>query len=141
METEDERMNAGELSQAVSLLLERESSREKQQRRSARKQRSRRRREMEASISRLAQSVEVIKWCIVGITTAMVLSFVILIFVVVRVKGELEKVNGEVQRIQRQVEAIREKIHNPLETLGATLGGRLQDKLGDRLSGEDEANE
>lgn len=141
METEEKPMSTLELSQAVGLLLEREEARKRRQRLNAHKRIRRRRKAMESSISQLAYSIEVIKWCIVGITSVMVLSLVILIFVVLGVKGELEKVNVEVQRIQREAEVIREKIRHPLETLGGTLGRRLEGNLGDFLGGDEELEE
>jgi hypothetical protein len=141
METEDKPMNTKELSQAVSLLLEREEARDQQQRRRARKRIRRRREAIESGVSQLAYSIEVIKWCIVGITTVMILSLVILIFVVLGVKGELVKVNVEVQRIQREAEIIRDKIRHPLESLGATMGRRLEGNLGDNLGGEEKSAE
>lgn len=141
MENEEKTMNTKELTHAVGLLLERQESRDQQQRLRARKRIRRRRKEMEASVSQLAYSIEVIKWCIVGITTVMVLSLIILIFVVLGVKDEVEKVNTEVQRIQREAEAIRDKIRHPLETLGATMGRRLEGSLGDYLGSDEPAEE
>ena len=141
METEEKPMNTKELTQAVSRLLEREDTRDQQQRRRTRKRIRRRRDAIESGVSQLAYSIEVIKWCIASITTVMILSLVILIFVVLGIKGELEKVNVEVQRIQREAEGIREKIRHPLETLGGTLGRRLEGNLGDFLGGAEETKE
>lgn len=141
MESEEKSMDTNELTQAVSLLLEREETRDQQQRRNAQRRIRRRRKAMESSVSQLAYSIEVIKWCIVGITTVMMLSLVILIFVVVGVKGELEKVTVEVQRIQHEAEAIRDKIRHPLESLGATMGRRLEGNLGDYFGGEEKLAE
>ena len=133
MENEDKTMNTEELTHAVSLLLEREESRERQERLRSQGRIRKRRKEMEARISQLAYSIEVIKWCIVGITTVMFLFLVILVYTVIGVKSEIEKVNVEVQRIQREAEAIRDKIRHPLETLGATMGRRLEGKIGSYL--------
>ena len=63
MENDAKPMSTKELTQAVSLLLEREESRIAQQRRKQRRRVRRRREETRASISQLTQSIETIKVC------------------------------------------------------------------------------
>ena len=136
MESETKAMNTKELTQAVSLLLAREEAREKKQRRRARQHVRHRRAEMEAAIAKLTHSIEVIKWCIVLITTVMVVSLVIVILVVMEVEREAERIKAEVQHIQREAEMIRDKIRHPLQTIGGTLGRQAEDKISELLGGE-----
>lgn len=136
MENQEKTMSTEELTHAVGLLLERQESHDRQQRRRSQQRVRRRRKQMQASISRLAYSIEVIKWCVVGITTVMVLSLLVIILVVYQVKGEVEKVTVEVERIQREAEAIRDKIRHPLENLGATMGRRLEGSIGEYIGGD-----
>ncbi len=136
MKNQEKTMTTEELMQAVGLLIERQESLDRQQRRRAQLRLRRRREQTQASISKLAYSIEVIKWCVVGITTVMVLSLLVIILVVNQVKGEVEKVTIEVERIQHEAEAIRDKIRHPLETLGATMGRRLEGSIGEYIGGD-----
>jgi hypothetical protein len=138
MENESKTMNTKELSEAVCRLLDREEAQEQKQRRRARRRVRRRRKEMEMSVSQLAHSIEVIKWCIVGITVVMIISLVILIAVVVEIHSEAERIKVEVQKIQREAEGIRDKIRHPLESLGSTMGRRLEGNVRDYLGIEEE---
>lgn len=52
----------------------------------------RRRKETEESVAKLAQSIEVMKWCIVGITTVMALSLMILVAVVWEIGNEAQRI-------------------------------------------------
>jgi hypothetical protein len=135
MESKTKSMNTNELTQAVSHLLEQEEARAAQERRRIRRHARQRREIMEASITKLSQSIEVIKWCIIGITSVMAISLIIVILVVMEVEREAERIKGEVQGIQREAEMIREKIRHPLETLGGSLGRRLEGNIGELMDG------
>lgn len=144
MEHETKPMNTKELSAAVTLLLEREETRLDEERRRKRRRVRRRREEMQASISQLTKSIEVIKWCIVGIASVMAASLLILVLVVwqigneaQRIKGEVEQIKGEAEMIVRQIQIeadlIRDKIQHPLRTIGGAIGGQLESKIGNVL--------
>ena len=149
MENETKPMSTKELTQAVSLLLEREETRIAQQRRKNRRRVRRRREETQHSISQLTQSIETIKRFVIGIATVMALALVILIAVVwqigneaQRIQGEVEQIKGEAETIVRQIgheaDMIRDKIQNPLRSIGGALGGQLDQKLGSALGIETE---
>ena len=140
MENAAKTMSTKELSQAVNLLVEREEARTQQQRLRTRRKIRRRRAQMEASVAHLTHSIEVIKWCIVGITTVMAVSLIILILVVMEVEREADRIKGEVQKIQREAELIRDKIRHPLETIGAGLGRRLEGNIGGFLGTDDRSD-
>ena len=144
MENESKTMNTKELTHAVSLLLEREERRDAQQRRKQRRRVRRRRDEMRESIARLSHSIEVIKWCIVIITSVMATAIVILVVVVwqigneaERIKGEVQQIKGEataiVKQIEHEADMIRDKIQNPMRTIGEALGKQLDKKVGSVL--------
>ena len=133
MDNEAKPMSTKELTQAVHVLLEREEARDAQQRRRRRRRLRDRRDEMQASMDQLSHSIEVIKWCIVGIATSIVIALFVLIFVVIgiqreaeRIKGEVQQIRGEaetiVQEIEREANAIRDKLQNPMRALGGALG-------------------
>ena len=111
---------------AAELLLQREEERERiKQERAERRRRKRRRkrlREERESIKRMHRSIEVIKWCIVAICSVWVVSFVISIFVLVRVHSRVVEIEGQVKRIQYVME-------HPFENVGARLGGDLDKRL------------
>lgn len=141
-----------ELTQALNTLLEREEQRESKLRENRRRRIRRRRKETEESVKKLAHSIEVIKWCIVGITTVMALSLMILVAVVweigneaQRIKAEVEEVKGEaeaiVTQVQHEADLIRDKLRHPFETLGGTLGGSLGRQIENAVLGADSAGD
>ncbi len=148
MENETKPMSTKELTSAVSLLLEREEIRVAQERRKTRRRVRRRREQTQESIAQLTQSIEVIKWCIVGIATVMATSLVILVLVVwqigneaQRIQGEVEQIKGEAETIVRQIEheadMIRDKIQHPLRSIGGAIGGHLESKIGSAIGLEE----
>lgn len=149
MENETKPMSMKKLTAAVSTLLEREEVRIAQERRKRRRRLRRRREEMQMSIEHLKNSIDVIKYCIVTITTVMAISLLILIIVVwqigneaERIKGEVEQIRGEAEAIVREIEdeadKIRDKIQNPMRTIGGMLGGQLDKGIGSALGIGDE---
>ena len=148
MENDDKPMTTKELTAAVSLLLEREETRIAQQHRKQRRRVRRRRDETREGIAQLAQSIEVIKWCIVGIATYMGISLIILVLVVWQIGNEAERIKGEVEQIKVEAKAIveqiedeadqiRDKIQNPLRSIGGALGGQLDQAVGAALGLEE----
>ncbi len=144
MENDAKSMTTKELTSAVSLLLEREEVRVQQERSKQRRRVRRRREEMRESISQLTHSVEIIKWCIVGIASVMAIALLILVLVVwqigneaQRIKGEVQQVKGEAEAMVRQIEdeaeKIRDKIQHPLRSIGGSIGGQLDKKIGSAL--------
>jgi len=149
MENDDKPMSSKELTSAVSLLLEKEEARIEQERRKQRRRVRRRREETQQSISQLTQSIETIKYCIIGIVTVMALALVILITVVwqigneaQRIKGEVEQIKSEAESIVKQIEheagLIRDKIQHPLRSLGGVVGSQLESKIGSSLGLKEE---
>jgi len=147
MENDPKAMTTKELTSAVSQLLEREERRVVQQRKKRRRRVHQRREETQASIRQLTHSIEVIKWCIVGIATFLGLALLVMIFVVMqvrseagRIKSEVEGIKGQAETMVRQIEEeadkIREKIQNPLRSIGGALGGQLDARIGDALGVE-----
>lgn len=139
MTTDNEaEMSNEELAAVVSTLVKREELRDQQKRRNRRRRIKQRRKQVDERIGKMTQSIEVIKWCIVGITSVMAISLVVLIMIVMEVEREAERIKGEVQIIQREAELIREKIRHPLQSLGSSLGRQLEESvfggLGDNSS-------
>jgi hypothetical protein len=144
MDDETKPMSTRELTLAVKELLDAEQARNSRQQRKRRRRVRQQRELMRANIDHLRNSIEVIKWCIVGITTVMALSLAILVAVVWQIGNEAERIKGEVQQIKAEAEKIvteigdeaeriREKIQNPLRTIGGAVGGQLDRKIGASL--------
>jgi hypothetical protein len=133
MSDETTPMDSEQLTQAVICLMEKDEARANNERRKQRRRAQLRRKQREASIQQLAKSVEIMKWCLVGITSVMVLALLVLVLVVVEVEREAEKISAEVQRIQHEATLIRDKIRHPIQTLGATLGRRVENRIGEGL--------
>lgn len=135
MENDLKTMSTKELTEAVSTLLERETRRKSQRQRRTRRATKRRREEMESNLASLAHSVRIIQWCVISISTVMALGLIILTLVVWRIGSEAERIKGEVQTIQlnieREADAIRDKLTHPLQSLGGTIGRRLDAEISD----------
>lgn len=140
-ENESKPMSTKELSSAVTLLMEKEESRAKLQRQKRRRRVRRnvrcRRDQMQSSVNQLTHSIEVIKWCIVGIATVMAISLMILVLVVWQIGNEAQRIKGEVEQIKVEAGRIRDKIQNPLRSIGGAIGGKLDGRLGDLLDLEE----
>ena len=65
----------------------------------------------------------------------MVIEMLILFFVVLAIRSEANKIKAEVENIQKEAEMIRDKIRHPLETLGGTLGRKLDGEIESALGG------
>lgn len=143
-----------DLQSASELVLERERKRKRRAKARARRQQQKRERDQLAAVERMQQSIEVIKWCIVGIATVIFLGIVLGVWTLIKVQGEVAKVQAEVEKAQPQVERIinevteivdevekvREKLHNPMQSIGAAFGKELDDKIklyvGEKVGGE-----
>ena len=117
MENDAKPMTTKELSAAVSLLLEREETRVAQEQRKQRRRARRRREEMHDSIEHLTHSIEVIKWCIVGIASVMAVALLILVLVVWQIGNEAQRIKGEVQQIKTEAESIVEQIEHEADQI------------------------
>ena len=91
---------------------------------------------MESSIGKLTESVVVIKWCIVSMTAVMFITVLAVVLIVMEVEREAERIKVQVQAIQREAELIRDKIRHPLETIGGSLGRKIEGKIGEAVSGD-----
>ena len=149
MESDLKPMSTKELTLAVNQLLEHERIRADRRQIRRRQLRRRLREQRKANADQLRRSIEVIKWCIVGITTVMVLSLVILIAVVWQIGNEAERISGEVESIKGEAEKIvteisneadriRDKLQNPIRSIGSAIGGQLDQRIGNALGLEEE---
>ena len=107
---------------AAALVLERERERKERAATRARKQRRQRAKEQHFAIKRMLHSIEIIKWCIVGIATVMALGLIAGLIT-------LMSVQSKVAEIERQAEQVREALRHPMQSLGSTFGRELDQKL------------
>ena len=121
-DTETDSNDIADLKAAAELVLERERRQKLRAEQRARKRQRQQQQEQLAAVQRMLQSIEVIKWCIVGIATVMFLGLVIGIWTLVQVQNE-------VAEIERQVDHVRESLRHPMESLGQSFGRDLDAKL------------
>ena len=144
MDNDAKAMTTKELTSAVIRLLQNEETRMEQERRKRRRRARRRRDETQARISQVTKSIEVIKWCMIIITSVMAAALLVLVLVVwqigneaQRIKGEVEEIKSEAETIVRQIEheadMIRDKIQHPLRTIGGAIGSQLESKIGNAI--------
>ena len=123
--------------EAANIILDQEQRRRRRRRR---RRRAAERQHFE-NMQRMGESIELIKKCVLTISTVMVVALVIGIMVLKEVENEVERIKGEVANIQREAELIRDKIRHPLETLGGNLGRSMDNSLRERLGIEMPADE
>lgn len=148
--------SAAEVQAAAAMVLEREEKRiERLEKRRQRQARQREKAQLTA-VHRMQQSIEIIKWCIVGITSIMFLGIVIAVWTLLALRVEVEKVQGEIEKIQPkiekivtevndvvdEVERVRESLKNPMQSIGSAFGNeldaKLQDFMGSKFGADDE---
>ena len=131
------------LQAAASLVLEKEEKRQRRASRREKRQKRQREKEQLAAVQRMRQSIEVMKWCIIGITTIMFLGIVVAIWTLSAVHAEVVKVQSEVEKVQpkiekivneltdvvSEVERVRESLRNPMQSIGTAFGKELDAKL------------
>ena len=115
-----------EMQAAAELVLQQERQRKRRAAKRARRLHRKQQQEQLAAVQRMHHSVEVIKRCMIGITAVMVVSLVILLLTI-------NKVKNDVAVIERQVDHVRESLRNPMESLGRTFGKQLDEKLNTAL--------
>ncbi|MEW4490475.1 hypothetical protein AB1L42_20485 [Thalassoglobus sp. JC818] len=120
----------------VTMLVEQAERRERRRERLKRKRRKDRRRAEHLAMVRMQRSVEVMKWCLVSISSVMAIGLIVGLVVLNSVRAEAERIKSEVQHIQREAEMIRDKIRHPLETLGGTLGRSLESRISESFQDE-----
>lgn len=132
-----------ELKAAAELVLEKEQRRVRRAEMRAVRRRHKREKEQLAAVQRMQQSIEVMKWCIIGIASVMFAGIVLAIWTLSSVHSEIVKVQTEVQKFQPQVEKIvnqvtdavdevekvRESLRNPMQSIGSAFGAELDAKL------------
>lgn len=124
-------MTNAEMREAIQHLLQRNEERIERKQKNALRRERRKKKEKEDGVAKLVKSIEVIKWCVLSISTVMAVSLFIGIAVIMEVEREVERIKLKVEVIQHEAERIREKIRHPLETLGSGLGRRLEDNIKD----------
>ena len=126
-------MNTKELTQAVQILMEREEQRLEADEQERLDQLQKQREDIQHRRLRQQDSIEVIKWCVVAITSVVAVSVIVVVFVVLQVRQEAVRIKSEVQRIQHEAEIIRDKIRHPLESIGGSLGKRIDGRLNEMI--------
>jgi len=119
---------------AAAIIIEYERKRKRRARRKVRRKRRAAERQHHAAMERMLQSIEVIKWCVLAISSVMAISLIVGLLVLNEVENEVERVKAEVQVIRGEAEKIREKIRHPMQTLGGVLGRKFDDQVTNQVS-------
>ncbi|MEO2016449.1 MAG: hypothetical protein ABGZ53_18990 [Fuerstiella sp.] len=106
-------------------------------------------------MAKIQESLDIIRKCVLAISTVMVVSLLVGLYVLMQVRNqveyvkeeaqeikeqveiEAERIKDEVEEIRREAEMIRDKIRHPIQTLGGVLGRQLEDNVGNLLGGSD----
>ncbi len=132
----------------AALVLDFERKRKRRARRKVRRRRRNAEKQHHAAMERMQQSIEVIKWCILSISTVMVISLITGLVVLYQVRTEIgrvktlveheaERINSEIEEIRDEAEKIRKKIRHPLESLGGMVGSKFDSKFTELLGGKE----
>ena len=139
-----------ELKAAAELVLKKEEKRIHRAEMRARRQRRKREKEQLAAVQHMQQSIEVMKWCIVGIAAVMFLGIVIAVWVLVLLNSKVHEVQADLDELRPGVEEVvetvervvvqvgdavdevarvREALRNPMESIGGSIGRNLDSKI------------
>ncbi len=125
------------------MVLEKEQKRKERAVRRAHRRSQQREKDQLAAIRRMQDSIELMKKCIVVITTIRVLGVVTAIWTLFALNTEVEKIQAEIEKAQPQIERIigevaivvdevervRESLKNPMQSIGSAFGKELDMKL------------
>ena len=145
-------MTTTQLTKAVQRLVEREEAREAERADAARAAAVARQHALEERQLQIARSVEVFKWCLLGIVATFVLAFGVggaitleLEREATRSKAEVEEIRAEAEeirdRIRSEAQAIRERLTHPMTSLLGMLGGQLDSAFARALMDRKESGE
>lgn len=119
---------------AAAKVLDRERKRKRRARAQARKERQQRELAQHAAVLQIQRSIEVVKWCLVSISSVMLLGIILGVWTLISVHDEVERVQAYVADIQRQVDQVKVSLQNPMEAVGGMFGRELDQKLDSLLN-------
>ena len=121
---------------AAALVLEKEMKRKERAKARARRQRRKREKEQLAAVQSMQESLILMKRCIVGILTIMLVGIVLAIWFLSAVHTEVEKVQPKIENIVDEVtgvvdevKRVQDSLRNPMQSIGGAFGRELDQKL------------
>jgi hypothetical protein len=131
---EEHTMTDDELREAVAQMLQREKEAkvrlELEKKQEAEAAAARKKQEAEAATNRMARSIEVIKYCVISISSVMAIALVITVVVLMEVEREAERIKREVEVIEAEAQRIYDRLTHPFQALGESFDRKLQESLG-----------
>ena len=121
--------NSADLQTVIDLVLRQEQDRKE---RAARRSEKRIRAELKRrklSEKRLREAVHIIKWCVVGICSAMLLGLILAIWALFQVEKAVVEVEREVEQVTSRVDKILHELEHPFEGAGKLLGRDLDQSV------------
>ena len=118
-----------DLQTVIDLVLRQEQDRNE---RAARRSEKRIRAELKRrklSEKRLREAVHIIKWCVVGICSAMLLGLILAIWALFQVEKAVVEVEREVKQVTSRVDKILHEVEHPFEGAGKLLGRDLDQSV------------
>ena len=119
----------GDLQTVIDLVLRQEQERKE---RAARRSEKRIRAEVKRrklSENQLREAVHIIKWCVVGICSVMVLGLILAVWALVQVEKAVVEVEREVEQVTSRVDKILHEVEHPFEGAGKLLGRDLDQSV------------
>ena len=121
--------NRADLQPVIDLVLRHERNRKE---RAARRSEKRIRAEVKRrklNENQLREAVQIIKWCVVGICSAMVLGLILAVWALFQVEKAVVEVEREVEQVTSRVDKILHEFEHPLEGAGKLLGRDLDQSV------------
>lgn len=121
----DTAARSDELQTVIDLVLRQEQDRKQHEEQRRSKRLRKKRKAAKLADARLVEAIHVIKWCVVGICSAMVVAVVIGIWALIQVERAVADVERDVEQITTRVDGILHEIEHPFEGVAKKLGRNL----------------
>ena len=111
-----------DLQQVIDLVLQQEKQRKERSQRRLEKRRQKELKRHRLKDERLHSAIQVIKWCVVGMCSVMMLTMVIGVWALLQVEKAVAEVETDVEQVTARVENILHEVEHPFEGAGRLLG-------------------
>lgn len=129
---------------AAALVLQREQQRKSQASDRARKRHGQRHKKQLAAVEQMRRSLEVTKWFIVGIAVVVLLGITFLSVKLnqsqqnlAEIERKFTQLEEDVAQIEREVDRFKSSVTEPLESLGRSIGEKIDAKLNALMEGNE----
>lgn len=118
-----------DLQQVIDLVLHQEEQRKERSQRRLEKRRRKELNQHRLKDAKLHSAIQVIKWCVVGMCSVMMLTMVIGVWALFQIEKAVADVETEVEQVTARVERILDEVEHPFEGAGRLLGRDLDQSV------------